>query len=271
MTTRQLETLEPVPAYVVHWNAPDWCAEAVSDLQGSSLSVDVTVIDNSGTYCGSVAVLRPTANRGFAGGANIGLKRWLASDRPWCVIASHDVHVASDSIARMLEAGLPTRVGIVGAAMGRVVPGPAQWVSGTIMVLRRSCIEAIGLFDESFGSYLEDVDLCRRATSAGWQVVAVDCGVLGRGHVLDRAGRVATSTPNEILLHWKHRDLFALVRDIATDVALGLRHLVAAIHGDRRLHLRVSIGYLAAPARGLRKIVRGRQLRESHDTKSAVP
>jgi N-acetylglucosaminyl-diphospho-decaprenol L-rhamnosyltransferase len=42
--------------------------------------------------------------------------------------------------------------------------------SGTCLILRRTCIEQVGLFDEQFGSYVEDVDLGLRAREAGWSV-----------------------------------------------------------------------------------------------------
>ncbi len=42
-----------------------------------------------------------------------------------------------------------------------------DWISGTSMLIRRSTFERIGLFDESFFLYFEEVDFCRRAKSAG--------------------------------------------------------------------------------------------------------
>lgn len=47
---------------------------------------------------------------------------------------------------------------------------PIEWVSGASMMLRR---EAVGetIFDEAFFMFGEDMDLCRRANQAGWQVL----------------------------------------------------------------------------------------------------
>ncbi|MFA6524678.1 MAG: glycosyltransferase family 2 protein [Patescibacteria group bacterium] len=44
-------------------------------------------------------------------------------------------------------------------------------VMGAYMFLRRSCIEQIGMLDEHFWIWFEDVDYCRRAKSAGWEVI----------------------------------------------------------------------------------------------------
>jgi hypothetical protein len=43
------------------------------------------------------------------------------------------------------------------------------WVLGSCMMVRREAINQIGLMDERFFMYMEDVDWCRRFWQAGWQ------------------------------------------------------------------------------------------------------
>lgn len=45
-----------------------------------------------------------------------------------------------------------------------------DWVSGAAMGLRRQALDEVGLFDERFYMYLEDMDLCERLKGGGWQV-----------------------------------------------------------------------------------------------------
>lgn len=46
-----------------------------------------------------------------------------------------------------------------------------DWLSGSALMVRRETFEQIGLFDERFFMYCEDVDWCKRAHLHGWRVV----------------------------------------------------------------------------------------------------
>lgn len=45
---------------------------------------------------------------------------------------------------------------------------PADWVTGASMMIRRQVIEDIGMLDEGYFLYFEEVDYCRRAADADW-------------------------------------------------------------------------------------------------------
>ena len=46
--------------------------------------------------------------------------------------------------------------------------GPVDAVNGAFMLLRRAALEQIGLFDEGYWMYMEDLDLNWRLARAGW-------------------------------------------------------------------------------------------------------
>lgn len=62
-------------------------------------------------------------------------------------------------------------------------------VTGAAIVVRRSMLAELGLFDPIFESYYEDYDFCQRARADGWQV-----GYLPRARVQHFSGS-ATTTP----------------------------------------------------------------------------
>ena len=52
-----------------------------------------------------------------------------------------------------------------------VSPMAVDWVSGACMVVRKKAIDDVGLMDERFFMYWEDVDWCKRMWHSGWKVV----------------------------------------------------------------------------------------------------
>jgi GT2 family glycosyltransferase len=49
-------------------------------------------------------------------------------------------------------------------------PMRCDWVSGAAMMIRRDVFSKIGLLDEGYFLYFEELDFCHRAARAGWQV-----------------------------------------------------------------------------------------------------
>jgi len=74
-----------------------------------------------------------------------------------------------------LDAG--ARLGLLSRLLHRYVVSepPAgkahrcDWVSGASMIVRREVIEQVGLMDDGYFLYFEEVDFCRRAQQAGWE------------------------------------------------------------------------------------------------------
>jgi GT2 family glycosyltransferase len=46
--------------------------------------------------------------------------------------------------------------------------GPVDAVNGAFMLIRRRALDDVGLFDEGYWLYMEDLDLCYRFAAAGW-------------------------------------------------------------------------------------------------------
>lgn len=78
------------------------------------------------------------------------------------------------SVFSELEGGL--RLGLVTRLLSRwrmappisEVASPTPCVAGASMMIRREVFDAVGLLDEGYFMYFEEIDFCRRALRAGW-------------------------------------------------------------------------------------------------------
>jgi len=108
------------------------------------------------------------------------------------------------TILSELDSGL--RLGFVTRLLSQwvVAPHPPQiptrtdWVMGACMMIRRTVLEEIGLFDEKYFLYFEEVDLCLRAERAGWSSWYVP-----QSRVFHFGGKVSDTAQTDS--HLKHR------------------------------------------------------------------
>ncbi len=156
-------------------------------------------------------------NLGYAGGNNVGLRLALADGYDFAFVLNNDTVVDPSFLRAAVDAAADPRVAAVG---GKVLafddPGrlwmtygtvnyrqslihlegwgardtgqydtrrDVEWVPGCALLMRREALEDVGLFDERFFAYHEDVDWCTRARARGWRIVfAPDSVVRHRGN-----------------------------------------------------------------------------------------
>ena len=153
-----------------------------------------------------VPFVRSRENMGYAGGANLGIRAALECGAETVLLLNDDVRVrvgANEAALRVLDSD--PRVAAVGPkvlnredpsrlwlAWGRVTyrqslvalcganrpDGPeygrerdVEWIAGCAMWLRAEALAHVGLLDENFFLYHEEVDWCVRARAAGRRIV----------------------------------------------------------------------------------------------------
>jgi N-acetylglucosaminyl-diphospho-decaprenol L-rhamnosyltransferase len=199
--------MREVDLFVVHWNQPEACAGTVRALLAQDVPLRVTVVDNDSEadcFRRLESQLRPppnlvrlAENRGWGGALNVVLHDWTSKeDNRYCFISAHDA-IPDAGCLRLLIAAADAdpRIGIAcpqyidpfvarlsrwrGVFPQPVQPHPdgfAQHVDvphGTLMLLRRECLEQIGFFDERYFAYGDEHELGARAVRRGWRVVLV--------------------------------------------------------------------------------------------------
>jgi glycosyltransferase involved in cell wall biosynthesis len=268
-----------IPVVVVHWRRPDWCLDAVRSIEASTVLTQILVVDNGGADSGrlleslpaSVVVISPPQNLGYAGGANLGLAWAASTGAPLAVVCAHDCRVEPDTIELLTRRfAEDPRLGIAAPLLTDRVELPPQldttlspedaatavpmgWVSGTMMMLRMDAIREIGAFDAVFGSYFEDVDLCRRARRSGWNVV-VDPAARARGRGTGDPAQRDASVMNAVRLARLEHGWTGALRSTLGLLGQLARWTIGAIHPRRtRAQRDASRHRLRAAGRGLRR------------------
>ncbi len=192
-----------VAAVVPHWNRRDLLDELLPSLRAQMVPFDEVIVVDNGSTDGSVEsaeragarVVALGKNLGFAAAVNRGIE---AARADWIAILNNDVTLDAAWLANLLAAsggnsfvtgkilrtGNPSIVdgtfdeisrGACACRCGSGKPDSAVWnqarkirfASMTAALFRRDLFLEIGLLDERFGSYLEDVDFGLRAALAG--------------------------------------------------------------------------------------------------------
>ncbi len=106
-------------------------------------------------------------------------------------------------------------------------------VSGSFLMFRRALIESIGLLDETFFLYGEDLDFCYRSLLAGWKVY-----YFAGAKVLHHKGRSSSRRPSASTFHfYDAMKIFYRKHFASTSSRLKNRCVLSAIDGFYFLQL----------------------------------
>jgi hypothetical protein len=186
------------------------CLRSLQRSDGSGLSVlvvDNASGDGSRELLADqhprVEVLVSSSNLGFAGAVNLGLQRLLEQRQPRILLLNPDTVVKPDFLTpleatvaqgadlagpKLVLPGQPTRLWCAGGTVtfglnlsrlhghgeldrGQLDhSGDVTFLPGTAWWMPRSTVEQIGLLDETFFCYVEDVDYCLRMANQGLRI-----------------------------------------------------------------------------------------------------
>ncbi|WP_250122766.1 glycosyltransferase family 2 protein [Chroococcidiopsis sp. CCMEE 29] len=135
------------------------------------------------------------------------------------------------SVLSELNFGL--RLGVVSKLLSKWVVAPpvseetcqTDWVAGASMIVRREVFESVGLLDEQYFMYFEEVDFCLKANKSGWS-----CWYVPQSRVVHLVGQSSGVTdtkrsPRRLPTYWfdsrrryflkNHGWLYAAIADTA--------------------------------------------------------
>lgn len=143
-------------------------------------------------------------NLGFAAGYNLGLRTAMVTKADYYLIINNDTRADSLMLHELITSISDESVGLVapviyyydapgqvwssGGFMNKVLmmpldshsqntpivsPTERTFLSGCCYLIKRNLLEQVGLFDERFFLYFEDLDYCRRVNETEWKMEVV--------------------------------------------------------------------------------------------------
>lgn len=270
-----------VSAVVPSWNRRALLAGLLVNLRAQTRPPEEIVVVDNGSTDGSAEtaaragarVIRMGANAGFARAVNQGIR---AARCPWLAVLNNDVEPAADWLEKLLAAAerpgtwfatgkilLADNRASIDGAWDLLTRGACAWRAGngradgpafsqsraiwsapwTAALFRRELFDSVGLLEERFESYLEDVEFGLRCALAGRRGLYVPDAIalhhgsatLGRWHP-ETVRRMAR---NQLFIAAKHYPARLLWRYAwAMGVAQLLWGVIAARHGCGMAFLR---------------------------------
>jgi GT2 family glycosyltransferase len=274
---------------IPNWNGSALLGNLLGSLRQQTHPIDRIIVVDNGSTDDSVIIAKTAGaetielgkNTGFSHAVNCGIR---SAGSGWIAILNNDVEPKPDWLAKLVERtelanawfatgkllDATNRSQIDGAFDG-ICRGACAWRCGhgrsdsplwnkpreisfapfTAALFRWELFQEVGLLDEDFESYLEDIDFGIRCATAGRQGIYVPEAVayhqgsatLGRWHP-ETVRRIAR---NQLLLVAKHYPREWILRyGWPVFVAQGLWGIVALRHG-------AAIAYLKGKSEGIRR------------------
>jgi GT2 family glycosyltransferase len=202
--------LPRVCVVIVNWNGWEDTLDCLTSLGELDYGgYDVIVVDNGSTNDSvrrisdefrDIEVVALERNLGFSGGCNVGIRHAFASGSQYVWLLNNDTKVDPNALRTMVElAESDERIGAVGSVLydmsdpekiqtwggGKVslwfgrtrhrteeaIEDSLCYLTGASLLLRSSSLAEVGLLDEGYFMYWEDVDLCFRLRNANWKLM----------------------------------------------------------------------------------------------------
>lgn len=198
---------------IVNWNGWQDTVECLASLERQDYArLRVVVVDNHSTNDSvpqltarypNLVLLQSPANAGFSGGNNIGIQHALAAGADFVWLLNNDTVAPPDTASKLVAKALsapdagaigsvlyymdaPERVQAWGGGRFSLWHGgnthfsaPGKFGEGTFLtaaslLLRTEALLDVGLLDQMFFMYCEDVDFSFRLRGAGWDIIVAE-------------------------------------------------------------------------------------------------
>ena len=246
-----------VTVVVLNWNGLADTRECLLSLQAARYpAMRVIVVDNGSKgdeattlereFSAFIELLRLPENRGFAAGANAGIRRALEAGSDFVLLLNNDTVVAPEFLQALVDAAgdIPNLAAVcprtrfydrprmiystggevsvwrgVATQVGRGQDDRGQfgrlerrgYADGVCMLIPADALIAVGLLDEQYFAYWEETDWCVRAAERG-----LHCYYVPQSHIWHKASR--SQSPDARFDYLYRRNALLFVRKRGTSL-----------------------------------------------------
>lgn len=227
------------------------------------LVVDNGSVDNSkllldeyqSKHSDIVDVVYNPANFGFDGGVNTGIKWAFNEDYSYVALFNNDAIADKNWLKILVKAAEPEDVGISTGLLlhedGKTIDSTGDWystwglsyprgrghkvstaagaglvfgASGGASLYKTALLKQIGLFDEDFFAYYEDVDISFRAQLAGWKVTYDPAAI-----AYHKQGATSSKVPGFTIYHTFKNLPLVFIKNVPSNllIPIGVRFYLA--------------------------------------------
>lgn len=252
-----------VTTVILNWNGLADTRECLGSLRSAEYPHNrIVVVDNgsrkdeasvlAAEFGGYIEIIRLPENRGFAGGANAGIRRALELGTDYVLLLNNDTIVDPTFLRGLVDGvrditdlaaanpktlffgkprtlystggsvslwrGVARQIGRGKTDVGQYdKPARREYADGVCMLIPTSAIRKVGLLDEEYFAYWEETDWCLRAREAGLR-----CYYIPNSRVWHKAARSQAPDAEFHYLYRRNALLFVRKRGSKLQVATAI-------------------------------------------------
>ncbi len=196
-----------IATVLVNYNGYQDTVDCVKSLLNSKIQTDIFVVDNASKNdeaeklerdFSTVTIIKSDKNLGFSGANNLAIQRAIEADYDYVMLLNNDTEIASDMVELLLSEASENCVVVpsmyyfsereklwyAGGKISKFKGGArhfyrtkkslknhyVSFATGCCMLIHSSVFQLVGLLDERYFMYCEDVDFCIRLARAGIKI-----------------------------------------------------------------------------------------------------
>ncbi|MBR3152416.1 MAG: glycosyltransferase family 2 protein [Clostridia bacterium] len=236
-----------VAIIMVNYNGEELCKECIESINNGSIVPDIILVDNASINFNyknflkykNVTILRNSENIGFTGGNNIGINFALKNNYEYIILLNNDTIIDKNMIEELMSNSNyntittpkmyyysePKKIWFAGGKINFFKANAKHigkdrfdskkfdkkkkidFATGCCMCIHKSILEKVGLLNENFFMYNEDLEFCLRCLQKKIDIIYIPTAMLWH-----KVGGSSGGDISKTFTYYSNRNRFYLVK-----------------------------------------------------------